>query len=123
MIYHGTSQIDRIYVKEEGNEPVIHWFDLMLDDEKPVFTLTSCCNEEWIWKFYYTKTNYDIVKYLVMESSVNCEDIYEITEELDEIFCEEYEDIVYWEDEEEFVCNGDCENCPEYYDEDEDEEN
>lgn len=132
MIFCGNYESEKLIVHPRDDINSSHYIEITKDKDDPIFSVTCCCEEEWIWEFMYSKTNYEVVKYLIMASIVECDTMYELLEMLDETFyvecshmicegiececdcdcecCGEEEE----EDDDYFECDGDCENC-EYY--------
>lgn len=134
MLFCGNYEVERLIVHPDNNVDETHYIEIAKDKDAPIFSVTYCCDDEWVWEFMYSKTNYEVVKYLIMASIVECNTIDELIDMLDEVFeveCEhmmfdgvEYEcececcDCCSEEEEEEdeyFECNGDCDNCKYYY--------
>lgn len=109
MIYHGTEAVERIFVHNENEYNSAHWIDVSMNMLGGTFTVTCCCDEDWIWEFYYSKTDYERIKFTIMNLIYECDDMGELLDALDDIFSEEFENILA--DEDEFECDGDCENC------------
>lgn len=108
MIYNGNYEVENIVVHDEvGDSEIAHCISITTGKHEPVFSVTCCCDPEWIWKFWYSKSNYELIKFQIMDCIVENETMEELLESLDEVFEEDYNDILFDEDE----CDGDCENC------------
>lgn len=110
MVYCGSSYTENIIVHEENLQGIIedvaHCISLTTAAHEPKFCVTCCCNEEWMWEFYYTsKTDYERVKMCVMDMLYECNDMYQLMDLLDEVFLEVFEDMLV---EEEIECCGNC---------------
>lgn len=119
MYLCGVYDTERIVVHPEDAPHTSHYIDITKDKNDPAFYVTQCCDEEWVWKFWYSKTNYEVVKFLIMDCIAECETMEEFIDALDEVFEEDCADIVYEEaelQEDEFECDGDCANCGFYED-------
>lgn len=127
MIFCGSYEVENLVVHPSNNLNEAHCIEITKYKDAPIFSVTYCCDDEWIWEFMYNKTNYEVVKYLIMDSIVECDTMEELIDMLDEVFeiecdhmiCEgaEYDCECCGEEEEEenyFECDGDCDNC-EYY--------
>lgn len=99
-----------------------HYIELTVDGAFPKFAVTCCCDDEWLWEFMYSKTNYEMIKHIIMDCMFECDSMEELIEELDEVFETEFMDMVCenidtdeFEDEydadEDATCDGDCEHC------------
>ena len=113
MIFCGNYEAEKLIVHPSNNFDETHYIELVQDKDAPIFSVTCCCNDEWIWEFVYSKTNYEVVKYLIMASIVECDTMDELIDMLDETFEEECYDMIcdgveYYEEEE---CDGDCDHC------------
>lgn len=114
MVYHGTSNTETIWFGPENNIEEVHYIELHKADDEPVFYVTTCCNDDWVWAFKMdTSSNYEMVKFTIMEAAFECCCINNLLDTLDEIFEEDFVDIlVEDEDECECGCNGNCcEQC------------
>ena len=126
MIFCGNYEVEKLVVHPSDDVHSAHYIEIAKDKDAPLFSVTCCCHYEWVWQFVYTKTNYEVVKYLTMASIVECDTMYELIDMLDEVYeeecghmicegiececdcCGEEEEL---EDEYEFECDGDCDNC------------
>lgn len=109
MIICGNISTETIVVHPMDDLNSSHYIDITMGKNAPVFSVSCCCDDEWEWDFWYNKTNYDIVKYLIMDCIIGCDTIDELIDALDEAFDENCSDIVFDEDEHE--CDSDCANC------------
>ena len=107
MIYNGTDKMELIYFHLENDENVRHFISMELDCDEPVFYVRTCCNDDWEWKFYYTASNYEMVKHAIFDAGFDSENMCEFLMMLDEIFDDIFEDIVAWDCD----CDGSCERC------------
>ena len=108
-----VGNLERFYVHPNNAPHERHWIDIAMGTDAPTFAVTSCCDDEWIWEFWYDKTSYDLVKHVVMDCIFECDDMDELIDALDEVFEENFEEIVVDEEfqEDEIQCDGDCDNC------------
>ena len=94
-----------------------HWIEMEMDKNVATFKVTLCCDDEWMWEFYYDKTTYEQVKYIIMSAIDVCEDIDDLIGTLDEVFEEMFlkdaviDEAELFENVAEFECDGDCEHC------------
>ena len=108
MVYCGTSMTETIWVSPANKLEEVHYIELHKADDHPVFYVTTCCNPDWIWAFQLdASSNYEMVKFAIMEAAFECCCIDNLLNTLDSIFEEEFADILVDEDNDE--C--DCENC------------
>ena len=111
MILCGFYETERIMVHPNDNLEESHWIDITKDKDEPTFYVTYCCDEDWVWEFAYDKTTYERIKHLIVDCILECDDMDDLIEVLDEIF----EEIVYgsrYDDVDE--CDGDCAHCGVY---------
>ena len=109
-----TLNVERIIIHPNDEPHESHYIDIIVDGYNPIFYVNSCCDNEWEWAFWYSKTNYELVKYVIMDCITTCDTMEELINALDEIFDEECRDITFNEAElqtDEWECDGDCENC------------
>jgi len=114
MLLCGTYETEKIMVHPDDNPHSSHYIAITKDKDEPMFFVTSCCNDEWIWEFVYTKTNYEIVKFLIMDCITECGTMGELIDALDAVFEEDCVEMLYNEaelQEIEIECDGDCEHC------------
>ena len=116
MVLCGIYETEKIVVHPDDAPHSSHYIEIEKDKDRPLFYVTNCCDEEWGWAFYYSKTNYEIIKYSIMDCIAECRTMDELIDALDEVFEEECIDMVFneaelQEEEVEFECDGDCENC------------
>ena len=108
MMYCGTGSFERILFHDNDLEGT-HWIDITMHKDDAVFAVTCCCDDSWEWEFYYGKSDYDLVKFTIMNAIYDCDDVDELLDALDEIFAEEFGDIAI--DEDECECDGCCGGC------------
>ena len=115
MVYYGTSSAETIWFGPVDNTDEVHYIELHKSADEPVFYVTTCCNEDWVWKF---KTDvaysYEIVKYTIMDAAINCCCVNKLLDVLDIIFEEELDDLLADDGGEECACECDgscCEQC------------
>mgnify|MGYP003293256720 CR=1 FL=1 len=109
MIYSGTYNTEGIVVHLNDDVDDVHMIILTKECNEAAFTVNVCCYEDWEWKFSLASpANYEMVKYVIMDTVFDCEDMDELIDALDEIFEEKFSAFVINECE----CNtGCCENC------------
>jgi predicted RNase H-like HicB family nuclease len=111
MIYCGSNEVEQIKIHPDNAPHESHYVSITKDKDEPKFSVTICCNVEWSWDFWYSKTNYDVVKYLIMDCVFAAETMEELVDMLDEAFEEYCLEITFDDDE----CCGDCERCENNY--------
>lgn len=118
MIFCGNTSLERLMVNPNDDPHSSHYIDITMDTGMPVFYVTCCCDTDWEWGFWYSKTNYESIKYIIMDSILGCATMDELIDRLDKFFEEDCEYMIFDEDEFEvkdeendWDCNKDCENC------------
>lgn len=116
MILCGVYETEKFVVHPNDAPHTSHYIEITEDKDQPLFYVTNCCDDEWSWTFWYSKTNYEIVKYLIMDCITMCDTMDELIDALDEVFEEECVEMLFneaelQEEEVEWECDGDCENC------------
>ena len=109
MNYYGTYNTEGIVVCPEDDLEDTHVITLTKAYDKAEFTVNICCYDDWEWKFSLSSpTNYEMVKFMIIDAAFECENMDELIAKLDEIFEENFSDVVINEDK----CNEHCcENC------------
>ena len=111
MIFHGNYTKEVIVVHPHYDESDHQFVELIKDADEPMFTVSFYAGDElYCWDFEMNNnSDYDRVKFNVMEAIFDVEDMEELAEVLDKVFNDGFEDILITE------CCGDCKHCP--YDE------
>ena len=112
MDVSGIYNQEMILIDEQtaDDEVTMHYIMLTMFDDKPMFSVTSCCDDDWEYTFTYTRNNYESIKHLIVDMAYECESMEELLDNLSDMFVSEFEDILS-------VCDGNCEEC-EFCDED-----
>lgn len=112
MVYHGTSMTETIWFGPENDLEEVHCIELLKADDEQVFYVTTCCNPDWVWAFKLNaSSNYEMIKFTIMEAASECCCLNKLLDELDDIFAEEFVDILV-NNADECNCNEDCcEQC------------
>jgi hypothetical protein len=114
MVYCSTGSLERLFVHPNNNLEERHWVDIAMGEDTPTFAVSICCDDEWIWEFWYDKTNYDLVKHVIMDCIFEAEDMDELIELMDEAFDELFYEIAVDTaelQEGEIECDGNCASC------------
>jgi hypothetical protein len=111
MVYHGTSMTETIWFGPENDLEEVHYIEMHKADDEQVFYVTTCCNPDWVWAFKLNaSSNYEMVKFTIMDVASECCCINKLLDALDDIFAEDFADILV-EDEKKYECDGYCEQC------------
>lgn len=114
MVYCGSYETETIVVHPNDAPHSSHYIEITKSKSEPTFYVTCCCDDEWEWKFWYDKTTYEVVKYLIMDCIITCDTMEELIYALDSTFEEECAEMVCWEEalqNGETECNECCGNC------------
>lgn len=105
MVYRGTYTTERLMFHNESDPNEVHFIALTKSADAPTFYVTCCCDEEWGYEFYIeNNSDYERVKFNIMEAMFDCESMTELLDELSEIFEDGFEGLL--------VCDCcDCFNC------------
>lgn len=110
MVYYGTDMVECIAVHEAGDSENKHMIGMTKHADMPVFTVDCCCDSEWRYDFVMNcSSDYERVKYNIMNAIFDCEDMNALLVALSKIFEDGFKDILIKEDK--CKCNGHCENC------------
>ena len=104
MNYYGTYVTETIYVTAPDG---IHYIELTKSGDDPVFFVTNCCNEDWVWAFDLDMSNYELVKHTIMDTILSCDDMDDLMDTLDRMFGIVFGDIIA---DCEIECGCDCDN-------------
>ena len=107
MIYNGTEKAELIWFYQNEDKNDRHFIIMEQDCDENVFYVRTCCNSDWEWKFYYTASNYEMVKHAIFDAGFDCEDMMDYLYALDEIFESIFDEIVIFDN---CDCDCDCEN-------------
>ena len=103
MQYIGTNETEIIYFGDEDDQ---HYIELIKSCDEPIFYVRACCDPSWIYKFDYSVSNYEMVKHIAMDAALECDDMMELMEYLDDVFVEMFDDIIVYDE-----CDGCCGEC------------
>ena len=110
MVYYGIDTTEYIVFHAAGASDDKHFIAMTKHADMPIFTVNCCCNPEWHYNFWMdNNSDYDRVKFNIMETIFECEDMDALLVVLSEIFEDGFSDILVEEDE--CDCDGNCENC------------
>ena len=105
MMYRGSSFVEMIAFCPAGEPQNTHYIEMRKGDG--MFTVSYCCDPDWCYGFYMdNQSDYERVKFNIMDAIFECEDTEELLDNLNEVFQDGFADILI-DDE----YNNDCENC------------
>lgn len=106
MVYHGTVASEKIAFHPDGEPSKLHYIELTKSPHEPMFWVSCCCDENWFYSFYMEgNSDYERVKFNIMETIFECEDMADLIETLSDIFEDGFSDILIYDNDQ------DCENC------------
>ena len=111
MIFAGMNKTEAFFFHSNNDKNDMHFVEMERDCDECVFYVRVCCDDEWEWKFYDNGCNYDLVKHVVMEDMLVCDDMDELIRALDNDFEEIFDDIVVWDCEDTCDCETGCNCC------------
>ena len=107
MIYKGSYEIEIIEITPMDEMPKTHYIQLQKAKDDSTFSVSCCCDEDWYYEFVYTKSDYERIKFNIMECVFECDTMDELLDTLSDVFEDGFEPI----NEVAHECCGDCENC------------
>ena len=110
MIYCNTEKIERIWFAPESNEDILHYVEMYKSEGKCYVTID--CDDDWMWAFKLDDpTNYEVVKYTIMDAMFKSCCVDRLKDNLDIAFEDCFADILADDEcDDECVCCGGC-NC------------
>lgn len=109
MVYYGTHNVECIEFHTAGNYKDRHFIMMSKQPDASIFTVECCCDSEWHYDFWMeNNSDYERVKFNIMQSIFECEDMDALMVVLTEIFEDGFADILV---KNECNCGGNCENC------------
>ena len=102
MTYCGTSVTETIMIHENGDPTACHYIEMSKSAVRPTFFVSCCCYDDWGYEFSMKNpSDYDRVKFNIMQSICESKDMDELLEMLSEIFEDGFSDILIQEEHEE----------------------
>lgn len=93
MVYCGSSFIEMIAMCPEGTPEETHFIEMQKGDR--MFQVTYCCDPDWCYRFYLnSQSDYERVKFNIMETLFECKNAKEMLDQLSEIFEDGFSDIL-----------------------------
>ena len=103
MKYMGTNETEIIYFGDEDDQ---HYIELIKASDEPIFYVRACCDPSWLYKFCYDVSSYEMVKHTIVDTAFECDDMTELMDLLDDVFAENFDDIIVYDE-----CDGCCGEC------------
>lgn len=107
MVFNGMLKTEALFFHLESDKNEVHFIEMERDCDEGVFSVRTCCSNDWEWKFYDEASNYELVKHAIFDVAFDSHNIGDFIENLDRIFEDIFKEIVAWECE----CDGNCEHC------------
>ena len=116
MVFNGVDNVEIINVHPMNDLNETHYISMVKKANEPVFYVTCCCNSDWYYEFYLeNNSDYERVKFNVMEAIFECDTMEELLCYLSEVFEDGFSDILVEDVAElqtgEIECDQDCANC------------
>ena len=109
MIFCGIVETEQIDLHPDNDLDKLYSISLTMDKHEPKFYVWSDYNKQWFWEFWYlSKTNYEKIKYCIIDVASECNDIAETLNALTQVFFEYFDDVLVSEED---MCQYENENC------------
>ena len=101
MIYNGTYKQETLIVNPNNDEKKIQFIDLVVDANEQILSVRlDADTKDYWWDFHLDNpSDYERIKFNVMESMWDTEDMEELAETLDHIFNDGFADILVRDEE------------------------
>lgn len=95
MVYHGTVVSEKIAFHPAGEPSKLHYIELTKSPNEPLFWVSCCCYEDWFYEFSLeSHSDYERVKFNIMDAIFECEDMDELLTCLGEVFEDGFANIL-----------------------------
>ena len=95
MTYCGTSVSECIIIHNDGDPKAKHYIEMTKAANTSNFIVTCCCYDDWGYEFKITNpSDYERIKFNIMEAVFECENFDELLTCLSEIFEDGFADII-----------------------------
>ena len=93
MVYRGSECSEKIYLSPAGESASIHYIEITRYGS--VFVVETCCTSGWSYTFSTNDlSDYERVKYNIMEQIFKCNSIEELLDQLSFVFEDGFADIL-----------------------------
>ena len=101
MIYNGTYKQETLIVNPNNDEKEVQFIDLVIDPSEQILSVRlDVDTEDYYWEFYLDNpSDYERIKFNVMESMWDSDDMDELAKRLDEVFTDGFADILVQDEE------------------------
>ena len=109
MVYYGTDVVEVIRFNPMNNLNETHYISMTKSADDVTFRVETCCDPNWCYEFYLlNNSDYERVKFNIMNAVFECDTVGQLIVTLEEIFEDGFEDILVKECCDECCC-GECE--------------
>lgn len=106
MVYNGTNNSELIIFHEAGDSDDKHFIELNKPIDGPTFSVSCCCDRDWHYEFYLrSNSDYERIKFLIMDTMWRSETVEELLDTLSEIFEDGFSSILI---KDKCDCDGNC---------------
>lgn len=107
MVYAGTNNSELIIFHAAGDSDNMHFIELNKPINGMTFSVGCCCDREWGYQFRMeSNSDYERIKFIIMDSIFNCDDVDELLNMLSSTFEDGFSDIIIKDE-----CDGNCNCC------------
>ena len=118
MIFCGNGTMERLFVHSMDDINEQHYIDLTMSKDDASFLVSCCCDDEWFYEFEYNKSDYERIKFNIMNAIFECDTMEELIDVLDDIFLDGFEELIIECSADDYCdceCCIDCNGCPKEY--------
>lgn len=104
MVYSGTGAAEFIVVRPMDELDKEYGIELVKMPDGPTFVVACDYDDDWGYEFFLeNNSDYERVKFCIMEAIFECDTMYELLDVLSEVFEDGFEDILVEDD-----CDATC---------------
>ena len=104
MVYYGTDVVEYIVFHTAGNSEDKHLIGMAKSADSQTFTVDCCCDSEWRYSFRMeNNSDYERIKFNIMQTVFECETMEELLSKLSELFKDGFEELLIKDE-----CDGNC---------------
>ena len=118
MVFCGNGSMERLFMHPMDDLNSQHYIDLTMSKDEATFMVSCCCDDEWFYEFAYNKSDYERIKFNIMNAIYECDVMEELIDVLDDIFIDGFEELIVDCSADDY-CDGQCcpgcDGCPREY--------
>lgn len=118
MVLCGFGKLERILIHPMDDLDTQHYIDLTMSKDEATFMVSCCCDDEWFYEFEYNKTDYERIKFNILDAVYACDTMEELIEWLDDTFLDGFGELIIDCSADDY-CDGQCclgcDGCPREY--------